>query len=60
MIGSMALAASLARSGSRKRALDALEQLLETGVSDLEQIRDDPDFEALRKHDRFRSLVGEP
>ena len=50
-------ACNLALLGEGERALDGLERALEAGVAVGEWIKHDPDFESLRSHPRFQTIV---
>ncbi|MCP3956314.1 MAG: hypothetical protein GY719_00525 [bacterium] len=52
------LACAQARSGSRKKALTALEQALDAGFGDAEKLASDSDLESLRGEEGFRRLVA--
>ena len=43
--------------GEHERALDGLERALEAGVAVGDWLRHDPDFESLRSHPRFQTIV---
>jgi len=53
------LACAAARSGSRKRALEALEKAIDLGFRDLAHISGDEDLESLRKEPRYLELMEE-
>ena len=50
-------ACNLAQLGEHDRALDGLERSIEAGVSVGDWIKHDPDFENLRDHPRFQTIV---
>ena len=50
-------ACNLAHLGEHDRALDGLERSIEAGVSVGDWIKHDPDFENLRDHPRFQTIV---
>ena len=50
-------ACQMAVLGESERALDVLERSIEAGVAVGEWIKNDPDFEDLRDHPRFQSIV---
>jgi len=50
-------ACNLALLGESERALGGLERALEAGVSVADWIKHDPDFESLRNHPRFQTIV---
>ncbi len=52
------LARALARTGSRKPAVEALEKAVAAGFGDLERLENDPDFEPLRRTEGYRRLVA--
>ncbi|MEM7350671.1 MAG: hypothetical protein AAF657_07685 [Acidobacteriota bacterium] len=52
------LACAQARSGSRKKALAALERAVDAGFANAQQLLEDPDLEALHRHEKFRQLVA--
>ena len=54
-----AYAGALARSGSRKKALEALELAIDAGYSDFAALETDPDFERVRSLDGYRTLIAE-
>ena len=45
--------------GMPEEALEALAKALEVGFGNRKWILNDPDFESLRDHPRFRELIGE-
>ena len=53
------LACAAARSGSKKRALEALEKAINLGFHDAAHISSDEDLESLRKDPRYLELMGE-
>ena len=52
------LGCALARGGSRKKALAALERAVEAGFGDGAKMADDPDLESLQRMAEFRRLVA--
>ncbi len=52
------LARILARSGSRKPAIEALEKAVAAGFDDVEGLESDPDLEPLRRMEGYRRLVA--
>jgi len=51
------LACSLALSRRKPEALQALRHAIELGYSDYEWMRQDPDFDGLKKHPAFQALL---
>lgn len=54
-----ALAATYARWGKPRKALDALEQAFSAGYRDIERLRADPDWTKLKNNKRFRGFFGD-
>ena len=52
------LACALAHTGSKKKALAALEQAVDAGYANAEQMASDPDLESLHRDDGFQRLVA--
>ncbi len=52
------LACALAHTGSKKRALEALERAVAAGFSNAEQLVSDPDLRSLRGEESFQQLVA--
>jgi predicted esterase len=52
------LACALAQTGSRTKAVEALERAVAAGFSDPRQLESDPDLEPLRRSADFRALVA--
>ena len=48
---------ALALLGKEKRALDALERAIDAGLAGGDWVPQDPDWERLRDHPRFKALV---
>jgi adenylate cyclase len=51
------LYSGFAQAGRHDRALDVLEQALDRAITNLDWIANDPDWEPLRDHPRFRALL---